>query len=214
MQQHAFVVASDCSYDYSVLGSGPRLVADVTLQSPLSSPSPPSTPPPIPAVSRPVWRRLLIQAAGHGFEQESSQSAPSIAELESDKVAPSCPGSPEICCSQVRLQKYDLEHSRRYPTPPPAQPKDQYIPPSESEAESSDSERPPRRPPAKILRTGNGQLMYHKAYDGPIPITYVDTRLYQGGSIYYIDAFNTDALIWVCLIHDLLDAHNSPRRNV
>ncbi len=53
--------------------------------------------------------------------------------------------------------------------------------------------------------------MYHKAYDGPIPITYIDNRLYQGGCTDYIEAFNDDKLIWVLLFRDLLDAHNIPR---
>ncbi len=56
--------------------------------------------------------------------------------------------------------------------------------------------------------------MYHKAYDGPKPITYVDTRLYQGGHIDHIEAFNQDEVIWVCRIRDLLDAHNTPWWNV
>jgi hypothetical protein len=194
-EHHALLAATDREYEDSVLGSGPGLVADVP-----PSP-PPSTPPP---VSRPVSRRLTIQAA---VELVSSPSAPSVA--ESHAVAPSCPESPEICCSQVRLQEYEL--SGRYPTPPPAPLKDQYIQPSESEAESSDSERSLRQPPAKILR--NGQLMYHKAYDGPKPITYVDTRLYQGGRNDYIEAFNQDEVIWVRKIRDVLDAHNIPRRS-
>jgi hypothetical protein len=101
-----------------------------------------------------------------------------------------------------------------YPTPPPAPPKDQYIAPSdtESEAETSDSECPPRRLPAKVLR--NGQLMYHKAYEGPRPITCVDTRLCQGGPDYYIEAFNDEEVIWLRVIRDLLDAHHIPRQNV
>ena len=96
--------------------------------------------------------------------------------------------------------------------PPPAPPKDQHIPPSESEAESSDSERPRCRPPAKVFR--KGQLMYHKAYHRPRPITYADARLYQGGRNDYIEAFNDDDLIWVLTVRDLLDAHNIPQRNV
>ena len=55
--------------------------------------------------------------------------------------------------------------------------------------------------------------MYHKAYDGPKPITYVDTRLYQGGRNDYIEAFNQDEVIWVRKIRDVLDAHNIPRRS-
>jgi hypothetical protein len=70
----------------------------------------------------------------------------------------------------------------------------------------------PRRLPAKVLR--NGQLMYHQAYDGPRPITYVDTRLCQDGTDDYIEAFNDEEVIWLRVIRDLLDAHHIPRQNV
>ena len=83
---------------------------------------------------------------------------------------------------------------------------------SQSEAETSDSECPPRRLPAKVLH--NGQLKYHKAYDGPRPITYVDTRLYQGGPDDYIEAFNDDEVIWLRVIRNLLDAHHIPRQKI
>ncbi len=119
-----------------------------------------------------------------------------------------------------RAPSYYDQLSPLYPTPPPAPPKDQYIAPShtELEAKTSDSACLPRRLPAKVLR--NGQLMYHKAYHGPRPtrITYVDTRLYQGGpqADDYIKAFNDEEVIWlrVTVIRDLLDAHHITRQNV
>ena len=60
----------------------------------------------------------------------------------------------------------------------------------------------------------NGQLNYHRAYAGPRPITYVDTRLYQGGPDSYIEAFINEEVIWLRVIRDLLDAHHIPRRNI
>jgi hypothetical protein len=69
---------------------------------------------------------------------ECATSPVAEAEWSLDAVAPSYQRSPEICCSQFRLQRYEL--SRHYPTPPPSPPKDQYFAPSESEAESSNSE--------------------------------------------------------------------------
>jgi hypothetical protein len=56
--------------------------------------------------------------------------------------------------------------------------------------------------------------MYHKAYDGPRQITYVDTKLYQGGPDDYIEAFNDKEVIWLHVICDLLDAHHITRQNV
>ncbi len=119
-------------------------------------------------------------------------------------------GAYDHCATRPVVQQYKL--SRHYPTPPPAPPKGQYIAPSKLEAKSSDSERQLQRPPAKVL--SNGQLMYHKAYNGLRPITYVDTRLYQGGRNDYIEAFHDNELIWLRLIRDLLNAHKIPRRNV
>ena len=211
LQHQAALREAEAVYD-SIVINEPSLQPS-SPQSPPPPPPPPSTPPLL-VVSRPVSRRLTIQAAS--ITPESAQSTPSVA--ESGAVAPSCPESPEICSqpaeSQESLHEYAEQSgiSGRYPTPPAAPRKDQYIPPSESEAESSDTERPLRRPPAKVFR--KGQLLYHKAYDGPKPITFVDTRLYQGGCNDYIEAFNEDELIWVRTIRDLLDAHNIPQRNV
>ncbi len=68
-----------------------------------------------------------------------------------------------------------------YLTPPPAPRKDQ-IPLSEWDSESIDWDRddgeacPIQQGPMKIFR--NGRLHLHKAYRGPLPIGYVDARLY------------------------------------
>ncbi len=113
------------------------------------------------------------------------------------------PAVPSSDCNSTKLLRTLPTLSDGGPTSPPAPPKD-HIAPSELEAESSDSECPLRRPPAKVLR--NEQLMYYKAYNGPRPITYVDTRLYQGGCNDYIEASHDDQLI-----RDLLDAHKIPR---
>ena len=125
---------------------------------------------------------------------------------ESDAAAPSCPESPNICCSQLRLQDCEEQSrfTRRYPTPPDAPRTDQYISESESEAEN-----PLRRPPAKIFR--NGQLMYHTTYKGPEPIAYVDTGIYEGGRNDYYVAYNESELRWVRRMDYVLRAHKIPR---
>ena len=117
----------------------------------------------------------------------------------------SCPESPNLnsCCSQDRLQEYANQiRFSRYPTPPDAPRKDQYNQDSESE---SGAESPLRQPPAKVFR--RGKLMYHKKFRGQLPITYVDTRLYEGGHDDYYEAYSPNDLRWVRRIHYLLDAH-------
>ena len=56
--------------------------------------------------------------------------------------------------------------------------------------------------------------MYHKTFKGAVPITYVDTRLYEGGHDDYYEAHNPSDLHWVRRIHYLLRAHKIPRWDV
>jgi hypothetical protein len=69
---------------------------------------------------------------------------------------------------------------------------------------------PSWRPPAKIFR--NGKLLYHKKFEGAVPITFVNTRLYEGGHDDYYEALSPSDLRWVRRIHHLLDSHKIPRR--
>ena len=214
-EYHERLAELDIVHDQAFANSEPPS----TPTPPLSFAGSPSPPPPAAPHAPRAVRRLNITMGSHqtadpaarprwpSLELTANQVEEAECSRDSDAVAPALEGSPEVWCSQVRLHEYKL--SGRYPTPPPAPPKDQYIPPSESDAERSDSKRP--RPPAKVFRKGH--LMYHKAYCGPRPITYVDTRLYQGGRNDYIEAFNDDDLVWVRTIRDLLDAHNIPQRN-
>jgi hypothetical protein len=125
---------------------------------------------------------------------------------EAGAAFPSCPESPDSCCSERRLQAYqDQIRFSAYPTPPQAPRKDQYISEAELEAESL-----PRRRPAKIFR--NGVLMYHKNFQGKTPITYVDTGLYEGGHDDYYEAYTSSDVRWIRRIHYLLHAHQIQRR--
>ena len=168
-----------------------------TADAPASS-SPPAAPP-RPAFSGRAIRRLNLQMD----DAQALESTQLVDEADAD--FPSFPASPDSCCSQGRLQEYeDQIRFSTYPTPPDAPRKDQHYSESESEAESP--------PPAKIFR--NGKLMYHKKFKGAIPITYVDTRLYEGGHGDYYEAHTPNDLRWVRRIHHLLDAHRIPRWHV
>ena len=77
--------------------------------------------------------------------------------------------------------------SSRYPTPPAAPPKDDYIYESEDESQS-----PLRQAPARVFR--HGKLKIHKTYNGPVPLTYVDTGVYEGGGNDYYEAYTEQDL--------------------
>ena len=167
---------------------------------PASSSPPAALGPPRPAVSGRAIRRLDLQMDN----AQTLASTPQVDEADADYPS-SFPASPESCSSKRRLQEYE-DHIRNspYPAPPDAPAKDQHYPESESEAESASW-----RPPAKYFR--NGKLLYHKKFKGAVPITYVDTRLYEGGHDDYYEAHNPSDLRWVRRIRHLLDAHKIPR---
>jgi len=101
----------------------------------------------------------------------------------------------------------------RYPTPPAAPPKDDYIPESDSECSNNYGQRRQRRrraPPAYIFR--DGQLMFHKMYQGRQPFTFVDTGLYQGGRHDWYGVHNERDLVWAHRLDRVLKHHNIPRR--
>ena len=171
-----------------------------TTPPPCLAVAPASLSPPRPVAGRAVRR---LELAIENTTQALLSMQP-IGEAGAASPSWSCPESPDSCGSQRRLQEYeDLIRFSRYPTPPDAPRKDQYIPESESEAES------PRPPPSKVFR--DGKLMYHKTFTGQAPITFVDTRLYEGGHNDYFEAYNKSDIRWLRRIHYLLEAHNIPR---
>ena len=92
----------------------------------------------------------------------------------------------------------------RYPTPPAAPPKDGYIYESEDESQS-----PLRQAPARVFR--HGKLKIHKTYNGPVPLTYVDTGVYEGGSNDYYEAYTEQDLYWARRLDYVLKYHRIPR---
>ena len=113
--------------------------------------------------------------------------------------------SPAVVCSQYRLQQLkEGIISSRYPTPPAAPPKDGYIYESEDESQS-----PLRQAPARVFR--HGKLKIHKTYNGPVPLTYVDTGVYEGGSNDYYEAYTEQDLYWARRLDYVLKYHRIPR---
>ncbi len=56
----------------------------------------------------------------------------------------------------------------------------------------------------------NGRLHLHKAYRGPLPIGYVDTRLYEGGrrDWFRVKALTQQDLTWAIRMDYVLRRHN------
>ena len=150
-------------------------------------PSPPAPPPP-----DAVRRRLSLGGCTSPVD-------------ESDSVAASRSPSPAVVCSQYRLQQWEEGIlSSRYPTPPAAPPKDGYIYESEDESQS-----PLRQAPARVFR--HGKLKIHKTYNGPVPLTYVDTGVYEGGGNDYYEAYTEQDLCWARRLDYVLKYHRIPR---
>jgi hypothetical protein len=158
-------------------------VANEPSQPPPSSPppSPPPQSPPsstqlLPAVSRPVSRRLTIVMLQPQAADIAMESSPRLDSTGTN------PASPTVHCSQFRLQQYQEQNRQSpqpttalspYPTPPAAPPKDDFIPPSDSDAESECAINYDAAPAAKVFR--RGQLHFHKSYTGREPVGFVDT---------------------------------------
>ena len=97
--------------------------------------------------------------------------------------------------------------SSRYPTTPVAPPKDGCIAESEDECQSS-----LRQAPAGVFR--NGKLKIHKTYNGLVPLTYVDTGVYEGGSNDYYEVHTHEDLCWAHLIDFVMQYNRIPRRDI
>ena len=81
--------------------------------------------------------------------------------------------------------------------------KDHFIPSLEHEMGSDAAS--PLPPPAKVFFCG--QLMHHATYNGPEPIAYIDTGLYEGGRHDYYEAYNERDLLWLRRMDYVLRRH-------
>ena len=79
-----------------------------------------------------------------------------------------------------------------------------YIYESEDESQS-----PLRQAPARVFR--HGKLKIHKTYNGPVPLTYVDTGVYEGGGNDYYEAYTEQDLCWARRLDYVLKYHRIPR---
>jgi len=153
-----------------------------------------------------------------------------------DDVSPVSPASPAIYCSQYRLEEYERQNGPpagyekvggwlrdvkaanesegpepprdRYPTPPAAPRKDQYV--EDTYSDRSDSFPRARVPPAHLFR--DGRLMFHNTYQGRRPFTFVDTGLYEGGRHDWYGVHNERDLVWAHRLDMILKRHKVPRR--
>ena len=149
----------------------------------VASPSPP--PPARPDAVRAV-RRLPLGEFNDPQEDESYRDAPSRS-------------SSPIICSQLRQQQCEEairrrgaeEAESRYPTPPAAPRKDQYI--SESDLES-DCVSPSQSLPSALFR--NGKLYVHKDYEGRIPLCHYATGLPAGHPHDFYVCFSERDVVW------------------
>ena len=204
LQHRAALSEAEAVYDSTVANE----------PSPWPPPPPPSvlpsSPTPltltIPAVARPVSRRLNITT-------EQPQAAEAVV-----SATESNPASPTVYCSQFRLQQYQEQRERSpndspsispYPTPPQAPRKDQHIWPTTSDSVSDCAEPYVGARAAKVFH--RGQLHIHKAYTGPEPVAYVDTGLYEGGQNDWYEAYSKDDIPWLRRIDFLLRRHNIRR---
>jgi hypothetical protein len=97
-------------------------------------------------------------------------------------------------------------HLSLYPTPPAAPRKDDYIPDSDSDLQCSDNRQWLRAPPAYIFC--DGQLMFHKEYQGRMPFTYVD----EGGRHDWYGVHTDQDLVLAQQLNLVLQRHFIPRR--
>ena len=63
--------------------------------------------------------------------------------------------------------------------------------------------------PARVFR--HGKLKIHKTYNGPVPLTYVDTGVYKGGMNDYYEAYTEQDLCWARRLNYVLKYHQIPR---
>ena len=122
--------------------------------------------------------------------------------------APSRSASPGIYCSQLRQQQCEeairrpvaKEAESRYPTPPGAPRKDQYI--SELDLES-DCASPSESPPSAIFR--NGKLYVHKDYKGRLPLCHYATGLPAGHPHDFYVCFGERDQLWASRVRFHID---------
>jgi hypothetical protein len=157
-------------------------------------------------------RRLNHRVCSHLLTSPKANSAArrlGIGDQQSAKSTqqPALESSTSPAPSQDSWQDWP-PFDNHYPTPPPAQSKDQT--PLRSSDWDSGSDYcegcPTPQGLLKILRSGG--LLLHKSCGGPLPIGYVDTGLYEGGRRDWFEAFTLRDLTWAKRMDYVLRHHN------
>ena len=76
--------------------------------------------------------------------------------------------------------------------------------------------RPKRTPPAKLFRDGEleSELLYHKDFEGPVPLCFVDTGLNEGGPHDYYVCFDKNDLLWGRRVKYLMNRLRTKKRQL
>lgn len=205
---HALIDEMECLLDNALITDA---VADSSRPSPPSMLGPVASPSQtspaindIPRVVSNVVRRLPLGNLEHPISQYLERS-------ESPVRDESCRERTASTAQEKSFEDHSASPLRDewspYPTPPAAPRKDQFV--SESDCSDNYNSLLRRPPPSKLFR--NGRLMFHKTYEGPEPISYVDTGLYEGGLNDWYEAYTESDLLWARRLDLVLERHNIRR---
>ena len=151
-------------------------------------------------------------------DQQAASSTPGRSPsppLPASPAAEEPPASPEVYCSQYRMEEYERQNGPLpghdkvggwlrdvraayesdgpsfYPSPPAAPHKDQYV----SDSENGRPRRRRQRSPP-VTRIKDGVLYVHKEYQGQLPLCYYDTGLRENGQHDGYACFDMRDLQW------------------
>jgi hypothetical protein len=197
MEYDAAIVDPELDADLSSLSTPP--------QPPVASSSPP-LPPPAPHAAAPRAVRRL----GIGEQLSSESSPPRSLERPPSPQAQNPPPlaagqypprerreeEEELCYNSFTEDSFTEDDSTS----------DGHTRSSQSYGIEEDSQEDFYPLPTKVFR--NGSVYFHKSYNGPRPLGFVNTRLYEGHSRDYFIAYTPRDLVWARRMDYVLRRHN------